>query len=90
MTVTCHKPCTVPRPEKAEELKQPQENPPRSLRLSTHEAAIFRAINDGERDYEEVLRTARIHLGLARLGPADPRVIRYRYQVNGHPEDNLE
>lgn len=56
-------------PEKAEEPKQSHDNPGTSLRLSAHEAAVFRAINDGERDHDEVLRTARIHLGIARLGP---------------------
>jgi len=40
-----------------------------ALRLSRQEAAIFRAIASGEKDYEEVLRSARVQLGLARLGP---------------------
>jgi len=40
-----------------------------ALRLSSQEAAIFRALQSGERDMEEVLRSARIQLGVARLGP---------------------
>jgi very-short-patch-repair endonuclease len=40
-----------------------------SLNLSSYEAAIFRAAQNGEPGYDEVLRSARIQLGLARLGP---------------------
>jgi len=40
-----------------------------ALNLNSYEAAIFRAIQNGEPGYDEVLRSARIQLGLARLGP---------------------
>lgn len=53
--------------EPAEPANQPN-SPSSALRLSSHQAAIFRAIRDGERDYQEVLRSARIHLGASRLG----------------------
>jgi len=43
--------------------------PSASLNLSRYEAAIFRAVQNGEPGLEEVLKSARIQLGLARLGP---------------------
>ncbi len=43
--------------------------PPVTLRLDKHEAAIFDAVRTGARGLTDVLRAARIHLGLARLGP---------------------
>jgi very-short-patch-repair endonuclease len=38
------------------------------LKLMTYEAAIVHALRNGDKDTESVLRTARIHLGYARLG----------------------
>jgi very-short-patch-repair endonuclease len=40
-----------------------------TLRLNKHEAAIFHAIRSGSCGLDDALRGARIHLGLARLGP---------------------
>ncbi len=42
---------------------------PTAIRMSGQEAAIFKSVKEGERDYEEVLKAARIHLGLGRMGP---------------------
>ena len=43
--------------------------PTPTLRLNKHEAAIFHAIRSGSCGLDDALRGARIHLGLARLGP---------------------
>ena len=39
------------------------------LRLNKYEAAIFHAVRQGSSGYDDALRGARVHLGLARLGP---------------------
>ncbi|HYL76251.1 MAG TPA: AAA domain-containing protein [Bryobacteraceae bacterium] len=58
----------------SEPVEQPEPaaaaaGPGASLNLSRYEAAIFRAVQNGEPGLEEVLKSARIQLGLARLGP---------------------
>jgi hypothetical protein len=56
-------------PEKAFTANESRGTPARSIRMSTYEAAVYRALKGGEREYEEVLKSSRINLGLARLGP---------------------
>jgi len=49
----------------------------KSLRLTIYEAAVLRALREGARDKEEVLKAARVHLGKARLGPQIKRALEY-------------
>ena len=48
---------------------------PATLRLSTYEAAVINALRSGETQRDAVLRAARSHLGLARLGSLTRRAL---------------
>ena len=56
-------------PEKAATPNESRGTQARSIRMNTYEAAVYQALNGGEREYEDVLKSSRINLGLARLGP---------------------
>ena len=56
-------------PAEVVQVAESPDSPRRAVRMNSHEAAIYKAVKGGESDYDEVVRAARIHLGLARLGP---------------------